>query len=159
MAGWLAGWLALRRAWSDNGDTPDRLKAAVSAWQTIWQQHQSARQLPTALVNDMNFCPASVRKVALTLPLSGPAARFVLAIQQGGSRKESDPARVRGKLRTDALRHHNPVGAAVAGAGITGRHHAGLGAAVKKSRGGAARQQPHAECAGAESARAPFETG
>jgi outer membrane PBP1 activator LpoA protein len=39
--------------------------------------------LPTALVNDMSFRPASVRKVALMLPLSGPAARFGRAIQQG----------------------------------------------------------------------------
>ena len=79
----LRGWLGLRRAWSDNRVTPDRLKAAVSAWQTRWPQHPAARQLPTALVNDMNFRPASVRKVALMLPLSGPAARFGRAIQQG----------------------------------------------------------------------------
>lgn len=79
----LPGWLALRHTWSDNRDTPDRLKAAVSAWQTRWPQHPAARQLPTALVNDMNFRPASVRKIALMLPLSGPAARFGRAIQQG----------------------------------------------------------------------------
>ncbi|HHA2250331.1 TPA: penicillin-binding protein activator, partial [Enterobacter ludwigii] len=79
----LRGWLALRHAWSDDRDTPDRLKAAVSAWQTRWPQHPAARLLPTALVNDMSFRPASVRKVALMLPLSGPAARFGRAIQQG----------------------------------------------------------------------------
>ncbi|MEH4989275.1 penicillin-binding protein activator [Enterobacter asburiae] len=79
----LQGWLALRRAWSDNRDTPDRLKAAVSAWQTRWPRHPAARQLPTALVNDMSFRPVSVRKIALMLPLSGPAARFGRAIQQG----------------------------------------------------------------------------
>ncbi|MFZ4221530.1 penicillin-binding protein activator, partial [Enterobacter ludwigii] len=90
----LQGWLGLRRAWSDNRVTPDRLKAAVSAWQTRWPQHPVARQLPTALVNDMNFRPASVRKVALMLPLSGPAARFGRAIQQGfeAEKKATPPA-------------------------------------------------------------------
>ncbi|MFZ5274852.1 penicillin-binding protein activator [Enterobacter asburiae] len=79
----LRGWLELRSAWSDDRDTPDRLKAAVSAWQKRWPQHPAARLLPVALVNDMNFRPVSVRKVALMLPLSGPAARFGRAIQQG----------------------------------------------------------------------------
>ncbi|KAF6706031.1 penicillin-binding protein activator [Enterobacter hormaechei] len=79
----LRGWLALRRVWSDNRDTPDRLKAGVSAWQTRWTQHPATRMLPASLVNDMNFRPASVRKIALMLPLSGPAARFGRAIQQG----------------------------------------------------------------------------
>ncbi|MCU6244142.1 penicillin-binding protein activator [Enterobacter asburiae] len=90
----LQGWLGLRRAWSDNRVTPDRLKAAVSTWQTRWPQHPAARQLPTALVNDMNFRPASVRKVALMLPLSGPAARFGRAIQQGfeAEKKVAPPA-------------------------------------------------------------------
>ncbi|MGN5575262.1 penicillin-binding protein activator [Enterobacter sp. Lyrl_3] len=79
----LQGWLALRRVWSDNRDTPDRLKAGASAWQTHWPQHPAARMLPATLVSDMNFRPASVRKIALMLPLSGPAARFGHAIQQG----------------------------------------------------------------------------
>ncbi|ELD3253956.1 penicillin-binding protein activator [Enterobacter hormaechei] len=90
----LQGWLGLRRAWSDNRVTPDRLKAAVSAWQTRWPRHPAARLLPTALVNDMNFRPASVRKIALMLPLSGPAARFGRAIQQGfeAEKKATPPA-------------------------------------------------------------------
>lgn len=90
----LQGWLALRRVWSDNRDTPDRLKAGVSAWQTHWPQHPAARMLPATLVSDMNFRPASVRKIALMLPLSGPAARFGHAIQQGfeAEKKVSPPA-------------------------------------------------------------------
>ncbi|MGN5575849.1 penicillin-binding protein activator [Enterobacter sp. Lyrl_3] len=90
----LHGWQALRRAWSDNRGMPDRLKAAVSGWQTHWSQHPAARQLPTALVNDMNFRPASVRKVALMLPLSGTAARFGRVIQLGfeAEKKVSPPA-------------------------------------------------------------------
>ncbi len=90
----LQGWLTLRRAWSDNRDTPDRLKAAVSAWQTRWPQHPAAGMLPAALVHDMNFRPASVRKVALMLPLSGTAARFGRVIQQGfeAEKKVSPPA-------------------------------------------------------------------
>lgn len=89
----LQGWLTLRRAWSDNRDTPDRLKAAVSAWQTRWPQHPAAGMLPAALVHDMNFRPASVRKVALMLPLSGTAARFGRVIQQGfeAEKKVSPP--------------------------------------------------------------------
>lgn len=79
----LQGWLALRRVWSDNRDAPDKLKAGVSAWQTRWTQHPATRMLPAALVNDMTFRPASVRKIALMLPLSGPAARFGRVIQQG----------------------------------------------------------------------------
>ncbi|WP_336241793.1 penicillin-binding protein activator [Citrobacter freundii] len=90
----LQGWLTLRRAWSDNRDAPDRLKAAVSAWQARWPQHPAAGMLPAALVNDMNFRPASVRKIALMLPLSGPAARFGRAIQQGfeAEKKVAPPA-------------------------------------------------------------------
>ncbi|KNC91782.1 penicillin-binding protein activator [Trabulsiella odontotermitis] len=90
----LHGWQALRRAWSDNRGMPDRLKAAVSAWQTRWPQHPAAGMLPVALVHDMNFRPASVRKVALMLPLSGPAARFGRVIQQGfeAEKKVSPPA-------------------------------------------------------------------
>ncbi|WP_149330628.1 penicillin-binding protein activator [Citrobacter braakii] len=90
----LQGWLALRRVWSDNRDTQDRLKAGVSTWQTRWPQHPATRMLPAALVNDMNFRPASVRKIALMLPLSGPAARFGRAIQQGfeAEKKVAPPA-------------------------------------------------------------------
>ncbi|HHA1936133.1 TPA: penicillin-binding protein activator [Enterobacter ludwigii] len=79
----LQGWLGLLHAWSDNRNSPGRLKAAVSAWQFRWPQHPAARLLPAALIKDMNFRPSSVRKVALMLPLSGPAARFGRAIQQG----------------------------------------------------------------------------
>ncbi|MGC6031379.1 penicillin-binding protein activator [Enterobacter kobei] len=90
----LQGWLALRRVWSDNRDMPDRLKASISTWQTHWPQHPAARMLPATLVNDMNFRPASVSKIALMLPLSGQAARFGRAIQQGfeSEKKVSDPA-------------------------------------------------------------------
>jgi outer membrane PBP1 activator LpoA protein len=79
----LTGWQALLQTWSDNRDTPETLKVAVSAWQTRWPQHPAAGMLPAALVHDMNFRPASVRKIALLLPLSGPAARFGRVIQQG----------------------------------------------------------------------------
>ncbi|MGP8939917.1 penicillin-binding protein activator [Enterobacter soli] len=79
----LQGWMALRRACSDNRGAPEKLRAAVSGWQARWPQHPAARQLPTTLVNDMNFRPASVHNVALMLPLSGPAARFGRAILQG----------------------------------------------------------------------------
>lgn len=90
----LHGWQALRHAWSDNRVTPEKMKAAVSTWQAVWPQHPAARQLPTALVNDMNFRPASVRKIALMLPLSGPAARFGRATQQGfeAEKKSTPPA-------------------------------------------------------------------
>lgn len=90
----LHGWQALRRAWSGNRGMPDRLKAAVSAWQTRWPQHPAAGMLPAALVHDMNFRPASVRKIALMLPLNGPAARFGRAIQQGfeAEKKVAPPA-------------------------------------------------------------------
>lgn len=79
----LQGWLVLRRVWSDNRGTPDRLKAGVSTWQNRWPQHPAARMLPVALINEMNFHPSSLRKIALLLPRSGPAARFGYAIQQG----------------------------------------------------------------------------
>ncbi|WP_439412985.1 penicillin-binding protein activator [Enterobacter ludwigii] len=79
----LQGWLALRRVWSVNRTAPDKMKADVSVWQGCWPQHPAARTLPAALVNDMNFRPASVSKIALMLPLSGPGSRFGRAIQRG----------------------------------------------------------------------------
>ncbi|AMZ77789.1 MULTISPECIES: penicillin-binding protein activator [Enterobacter] len=79
----LQGWLALRHTWSDSHDTPDRLKADITAWQRRWPQHPAAVMLPVTLINNMNFRPASVRKVALMLPLSGPGGRYGRAIMQG----------------------------------------------------------------------------
>lgn len=79
----LQGWLALRHTWSDSHDTPDRQKAGITAWQRRWPQHPAAVMLPVALIKNMNFRPASVRKVALILPLSGPGGQYGCAIMQG----------------------------------------------------------------------------
>ena len=79
----LQGWLDLQRVWNDNRNDPNMLKAGIKDWQTRYPQNPGAKTLPTQLSNMENYKPASANKIALLLPLSGQAAVFGHAIQQG----------------------------------------------------------------------------
>lgn len=79
----LQGWLDLTHLYQDNKQDPELLKAAIKDWQTRYPQNPAAKNLPTALTQISNFSQASTAKIALLLPLSGPAQVFADAIQQG----------------------------------------------------------------------------
>ncbi|MFB4506965.1 penicillin-binding protein activator [Enterobacter hormaechei subsp. steigerwaltii] len=79
----LQGWLDLQQMWFNNRSDPNMLKAGITDWQKRYPQNPGAKMLPTQLVNVQNFKPASTSKIALLLPLSGQAAVFGRAIQQG----------------------------------------------------------------------------
>ncbi|WP_145520965.1 penicillin-binding protein activator [Yersinia mollaretii] len=79
----LQGWLDLTHVYQDNKQDPELLKAAIKDWQTRYPQNPAAKNLPTALTQISNFSQASTAKIALLLPLSGPAQVFADAIQQG----------------------------------------------------------------------------
>ncbi|CNK40209.1 lppc putative lipoprotein [Yersinia mollaretii] len=79
----LQGWLDLTHVYQDNKQDPELLKAAIRDWQTRYPQNPAAKNLPTALTQISNFSQASTAKIALLLPLSGPAQVFADAIQQG----------------------------------------------------------------------------
>lgn len=79
----LQGWLDLTHVYQDNKQDPELLKAAIKDWQTRYPQNPAAKNLPTALTQISNFSKASTAKIALLLPLSGPAQVFADAIQQG----------------------------------------------------------------------------
>ncbi|CRG51560.1 penicillin-binding protein activator [Yersinia wautersii] len=79
----LQGWLDLLRVYQDNKQDPELLKAGIKDWQTRYPQNPAAKNLPTALTQISNFSQASTAKIALLLPLSGPAQVFADAIQQG----------------------------------------------------------------------------
>ncbi|WP_145590183.1 penicillin-binding protein activator [Yersinia aleksiciae] len=79
----LQGWLDLTHVYQDNKQDPELLKAAIKDWQNRYPQNPAAKNLPTALTQISNFSQASTAKIALLLPLSGPAQVFADAIQQG----------------------------------------------------------------------------
>lgn len=79
----LQGWLDLLHVYQDNKQDPDMLKAGIKDWQNRYPQNPAAKNLPTALTQISNFSQASTAKIALLLPLSGPAQVFADAIQQG----------------------------------------------------------------------------
>ncbi|WP_145540337.1 penicillin-binding protein activator [Yersinia alsatica] len=79
----LQGWLDLLHVYQDNKQDPDLLKASIKDWQNRYPQNPAAKNLPTALTQISNFSQASTAKIALLLPLSGPAQVFADAIQQG----------------------------------------------------------------------------
>ncbi|WP_145544161.1 penicillin-binding protein activator [Yersinia frederiksenii] len=79
----LQGWLDLLHVYQDNKQDPDLLKAGIKDWQNRYPQNPAAKNLPTALTQISNFSQASTAKIALLLPLSGPAKVFADAIQQG----------------------------------------------------------------------------
>lgn len=79
----LQGWLDLLHVYQDNKQDPDLLKAGIKDWQNRYPQNPAAKNLPTALTQISHFSQASTAKIALLLPLSGPAQVFADAIQQG----------------------------------------------------------------------------
>ena len=79
----LQGWLDLTHVYQDNKQDPELLKAAIKDWQNRYPQNPAAKSLPTGLTQISNFSQASTAKIALLLPLSGPAQVFADAIQQG----------------------------------------------------------------------------
>ncbi|CFQ57033.1 penicillin-binding protein activator [Yersinia similis] len=85
----LQGWLDLLHVYQDNKQDPELLKAGIKDWQTRYPQNPAAKNLPTALTQVSNFSQASTAKIALLLPLSGPAQVFADAIQQGFTAAQS----------------------------------------------------------------------
>lgn len=79
----LQGWLDLLSVWQSNKQDPDLLKAGIKDWQRRYPVNPAAKTLPTQLNNVLSFQPASTGKIALFLPMSGPAQVYGNAIQQG----------------------------------------------------------------------------
>ncbi|WP_208951014.1 penicillin-binding protein activator [Rahnella sp. ChDrAdgB13] len=79
----LQGWLDLLSVWQSNKQNPDLLKAGIKDWQRRYPVNPAAKTLPTQLNNVLTFQPASTGKIALFLPMSGPAQVYGNAIQQG----------------------------------------------------------------------------
>lgn len=79
----LQGWLDLLSVWQSNKQDPDLLKAGIKDWQRRYPVNPAAKTLPTQLNNVLTFQPASTGKIALFLPMSGPAQVYGNAIQQG----------------------------------------------------------------------------
>ena len=79
----LQGWLDLLNQWQTNKQDPALLKAGIQDWQKRYPYNPAAKTLPTALNNVVNFKPGSTEKIALLLPLSGPAQVYGNAIEQG----------------------------------------------------------------------------
>lgn len=79
----LQGWLDLLSVWQSNKQDPDLLKAGIKDWQRRYPVNPAAKNLPTQLNNVLTFQPASTGKIALFLPMSGPAQVYGNAIQQG----------------------------------------------------------------------------
>ncbi|MBF6639363.1 penicillin-binding protein activator [Rouxiella silvae] len=79
----LQGWLDLLNVWQTNKQDSAQLKAAIQDWQKRYPYNPGAKTLPTALNNVVNFKPGSTERVALLLPLSGPAKIYGDAIQKG----------------------------------------------------------------------------
>lgn len=79
----LQGWLDLLSVWQSNKQDPDLLKAGIKDWQRRYPVNPAAVTLPTQLNNVLTFQPASTGKIALFLPMSGPAQVYGNAIQQG----------------------------------------------------------------------------
>jgi len=79
----LQGWLDLLSVWQSNKQDPDLLKAGIKDWQRRYPVNPAAKTLPTQLNNVLSFQPASTGKIALFLPMSGPAQVYGNAISQG----------------------------------------------------------------------------
>ena len=79
----LQGWLDLLNVYRSNNSDADKLKSAISDWQTRYPHNPAAKMLPIALSQVANYSPASTDKIALLLPLSGQAQAFASAIQKG----------------------------------------------------------------------------
>ncbi|NMC24917.1 MAG: penicillin-binding protein activator [Serratia sp.] len=79
----LQGWLDLRSVWQSNKQDPDLLKAGIKDWQRRYPVNPAAKNLPVQLNNVLSFQQASTGKIALFLPMSGPAQVYGNAIQQG----------------------------------------------------------------------------
>jgi len=79
----LQGWLDLLGVYERSNSDQDALKAGVKDWQTRYPDNPAAAHLPVGLLQSMNMTPASTNTIALLLPLTGPAAVFSQAIEQG----------------------------------------------------------------------------
>ena len=79
----LQGWLDLLSVWQSNKQDPDLLKAGIKDWQRRYPVNPAAKNLPVQLNNVLTFQQASTGKIALFLPMSGPAQVYGNAIQQG----------------------------------------------------------------------------
>jgi len=79
----LQGWLDLLSVWQSNKQDPDLLKAGIKDWQRRYPVNPAAKNLPVQLNNVLTFQKASTGKIALFLPMSGPAQVYGNAIQQG----------------------------------------------------------------------------
>lgn len=79
----LQGWLDLLGVYERSNSNQDALKAGVKDWQTRYPDNPAAAHLPAGLLQSMNMTPASTNTIALLLPLTGPAAVFSQAIEQG----------------------------------------------------------------------------
>jgi len=79
----LQGWLDLLSVWQSNKQDPDLLKAGIKDWQRRYPVNPAAKNLPVQLNNVLSFQQASTGKIALFLPMSGPAQVYGNAIQQG----------------------------------------------------------------------------
>ncbi len=77
-----AGWICSASGMSNKQD-PDLLKAGIKDWQRRYPVNPAAKTLPTQLNNVLTSSPASTEKIALFLPMSGPAQVYGNAIQQG----------------------------------------------------------------------------
>lgn len=81
--GELRGWQALRRVWSDNREAADRMVQDVSVWLARWPQHPATKMRPLASMDATGDGTLQGDKIAMLLPLSGPAAKFGRAIRKG----------------------------------------------------------------------------
>ena len=79
----LQGWLDLLSVYYRSNNNQDALKAGVKDWQIRYPDNPAAKRLPAGLLQSMNMTAASTRTIALLLPLTGPAAIFSQAIEQG----------------------------------------------------------------------------
>lgn len=79
----LQGWLDLLGVYYRSNNNQDALKAGVKDWQTRYPDNPASAHLPAGLLQSMNMTPASTNTIALLLPLTGPAALFSQAIEQG----------------------------------------------------------------------------
>ncbi|QLK59701.1 penicillin-binding protein activator [Enterobacteriaceae bacterium Kacie_13] len=104
----LQGWLDLLSVWQSNKQDPDLLKAGIKDWQRRYPVNPAAKNLPTQLNNVLTFQPASTGKIALFLPMSGPAQVYGNAIQQGfnaamtGQASQAAPQNTQGDQNTQA---------------------------------------------------------
>ncbi len=79
----LQGWLDLLGVYYRSNNNQDALKAGVKDWQIRYPDNPASKRLPAGLLQSMNMTAASTNTIALLLPLSGPAAIFSQAIEQG----------------------------------------------------------------------------